>query len=77
MIRRADSYVVGNLIDDPEIRTLNKTIIAWIAGALVMVAGFFVVQGFMYVVGAAMAEAPFNFVQMAVAGIVGIPSRSR
>ena len=38
-----------------------------------MVAGYFIVQTFMYGVGAAMVETPFNFVQMAVAGIVGVP----
>ena len=38
-----------------------------------MVAGYFIVQTFMYGFGAAMVEAPFNFVQMTVAGIVGVP----
>jgi len=73
VIKGAEGYVAGKLAGDPETRTLNKTIIAWIAGALVMVAGYFVVQVFMYGVGAAMVEVPFNFVQMAVAGIVGVP----
>ncbi len=38
-----------------------------------MVAGYFIVQVFMYGFGAAMAEAPFNLVQMLVAGVVGVP----
>jgi hypothetical protein len=47
--------------------------VAWFVGTIVMVTGYFVVQVFMYGFGAAMVEAPFNFVQMAVAGVVGVP----
>jgi len=73
VIKGAEGYIAGKLAGDPEGRTFNKTVIAWFAGAIVMVGGYFIVQVFMYGLGAAIAEAPFNFVQMAVAGIVGIP----
>jgi len=73
VIKGAEGYVAGTLAGDPETRTLNRTIMAWVVGALVMVAGYFIVQVFMYGFGAAMAEAPFNLVQMLVAGVVGVP----
>lgn len=50
-----------------------RVVLAWIIGGLEMVAGYFIVQVYMYGLGAAMVEAPFNFVQMAVGGIIGIP----
>lgn len=50
-----------------------KLILAWMVGGLEMVAGYFLVQVYMYGFSAALVEAPFNFVQMAVGGIVGIP----
>ncbi len=73
VIKGAEGYVAGIIAGDPKTRTLNKTIIAWVVGALVMVSGYFIVQVFMYGLGAAMAEAPFNLVQMIVAGVVGVP----
>jgi uncharacterized membrane protein len=73
VIKGAEGYIAGTLAGDHATRTINKTVVAWFVGAIVMVAGYFVVQVFMYGIGAAMAEAPFNFVQMAVAGVVGIP----
>lgn len=50
-----------------------RMVVAWIVGGLEMVTGYFLVQVYMYGFSAALVEAPFNFVQMAVAGIVGIP----
>jgi len=49
-------------------------IVAWVIGGLEMVVGYFVAEYFFLGYGAAAyAEVPFNFVQMAVAGLVGIP----
>jgi len=73
VIKGAEGYVAGKLAGPTEGRTLQKTIIAWIAGGAVMVLGYFIVQVFMYGFSAAMVEAPFNMVQMIVAGVVGIP----
>jgi uncharacterized membrane protein len=73
VIKGAEGYIAGTLAGDHATRTLSKTVVAWFVGAIVMVAGYFIVQVFMYGIGAAMAEAPFNLVQMAVAGVVGVP----
>jgi len=73
MIKGAEGYVAGKLAGPTEGRTLQKTIVAWVAGGAVMVLGYFIVQVFMYGFAAAMVEAPFNMVQMLVAGVVGIP----
>jgi len=56
-----------------EDRGTPRVVLAWIVGGLEMVAGYFLVQVYMYGLAAALVEAPFNFVQMAVSGIVGIP----
>jgi len=50
-----------------------RVVLAWLVGGLEMVTGYFLVQVYMYGFSAALVEVPFNFVQMAVAGIVGIP----
>jgi len=73
IIKGAEGYVAGKLAGPKEERRLRETIIAWIVGGAVMVGGYFIVQVFMYGVSAAMVEAPFNLVQMLVAGIVGVP----
>lgn len=73
VIKGAEGYVAGKLAGPTEGRTLQKTIIAWVAGGAVMVLGYFIVQVFMYGFAAAMVEAPFNMVQMIVAGVVGVP----
>jgi uncharacterized membrane protein len=73
VIKGAEGFVAGKLAGPVKGRTLQKSIIAWIAGGAVMVGGYFIVQVFMYGASAAMVEAPFNMVQMLVAGIVGVP----
>jgi uncharacterized membrane protein len=73
VIKGAEGYVVGVLAGDPQTRTPTKSVVAWFVGSLVMVLGYFVVQVFMYGFGAALSEAPFNLIQMTVAGVVGIP----
>jgi len=50
-----------------------RLVLAWLIGGLEMVGGYFLVQVYMYGFSAALVEVPFNFVQMAVGGIVGIP----
>jgi uncharacterized membrane protein len=73
IIKGTEGYVAGKLAGPKEDRTVKKTLIAWIAGGIVMVAGYFIVQVFMYGFSAATVEAPFNIVQMLVAGVVGVP----
>ncbi len=54
-------------------RSLGRTLLAWVGGGLVMVAGYFIFQVSLYGLGAALVELPFNVVQMAVGGVVGVP----
>jgi uncharacterized membrane protein len=54
-------------------QNLQNVVLAWIVGGLEMVFGYFLVQVYLYGFSAALVELPFNFVQMAVGGIVGIP----
>lgn len=48
-------------------------IVAWVIGGLAMVTGYFLVQVYLYGLSGAIVELPFNFVQMAIGGVVGIP----
>lgn len=73
VIKGAEGYVAGHLAGSSEDRTLQKTLIAWVGGAIVMISGYFIVQVFMYGLAAAITELPFNTVQMLVAGVIGVP----
>lgn len=73
VIKGAEGFIAGRLAGPSEGRTIQKTLIAWVAGGAIMVLGYFIVQVFMYGLAAAMVEAPFNMVQMLVAGVVGVP----
>ena len=73
IIKGAEGYVAGVIAGDPQTRTPARAVVAWFVGALVMVLGYFVVQVFMYGFGAALSEAPFNLIQMTVAGVIGVP----
>jgi uncharacterized membrane protein len=48
-------------------------VVAWLVGGLEMVTGYFLVQVYLYGLSAALVELPFNFVQMTISGVVGIP----
>jgi uncharacterized membrane protein len=73
IIKGAEGFVAGTLAGPKEGRTMTKTIVAWVAGGFCMVGGYFLVQVFMYGVTGALAELPFNVVQMLVSGFIGIP----
>ncbi len=73
VIKGAEGYVAGVIAGDPQTRTPARAVMAWFVGALVMVFGYFIVQVFMYGFGAALSEAPFNLIQMTVAGVIGVP----
>ena len=73
VIKGAEGYIAGKLAGPTADRTLQKTIIAWVVGGVIMVGGYFIVEVFMYGISAALVEIPFNAVQMLVAGVVGIP----
>ena len=48
-------------------------VVAWLVGGLAMVTGYFLVQIYLYGFSAAVIELPFNFVQMGIGGVIGIP----
>lgn len=73
VIKGAEGVVAGYIAGDREGRTIQRTLLAWVCGGLVMVSGYFLVQVYLYGFAAAMVELPFNFVQMFAAGIIGIP----
>jgi uncharacterized membrane protein len=63
-------YIFKTDEDNPGIL---RYIFSWLVGGLEMVTGYFLVQVYLYGFAAALVEVPFNFVQMAMAGIIGIP----
>jgi len=73
VIKGAEGVVAGYIAGNRENRDLRRILVAWVVGGLVMVGGYFLVQVYLYGLGGALVELPFNFVQMLVAGIVGIP----
>jgi len=74
IIKGVEGFLVGWIM-----KYLGKSrgtyiyILAWIIGGLEMVSGYFLVQVVMYGFSAALVELPFNFVQMAMSGIIGVP----
>ncbi len=73
VIKGAEGVIAGYIAGNVNNRTKTRTLLAWVFGGLVMVSGYFLAQVYFYGLAAALVEAPFNFVQMAVAGIVGVP----
>lgn len=73
IIKGIEGYVAGYIITRSNERDLKTIILAWLIGGGLMVTGYFVVQVFMYGLGAALVEAPFNVVQMIASGVIGIP----
>ncbi|MCW4020522.1 MAG: ECF transporter S component [Candidatus Bathyarchaeota archaeon] len=74
IIKGTEGYVVGYLAGNPENRTLMKAIIAWIAGGVILVGGYWVAEAFFLGMGveAATAEIIINIPQ-AIGSVVGIP----
>ena len=73
IIKGIEGYVAGVIVTRSNERNLKILILAWVTGGALMVSGYFIVQVFMYGLGAAMVEIPFNMVQMLTSGIIGIP----
>jgi uncharacterized membrane protein len=72
LIKGTEGFLTGWMLRRGK-PNLRNVVIAWIVGGLVMVFGYCLVQIYLYGFSAALVELPFNFVQMAVGGIVGIP----
>ncbi len=74
VIKGIEGFLVGAImILDEEGSETRSRIIAWLIGGVEMVAGYFLVQYYMYGLGAALTELPFNILQMTVGGVLGIP----
>jgi uncharacterized membrane protein len=73
VVKGMEWFVSGVVVGWDGGRAPGKLVLAWLVGGLVMVAGYFLVQWYMYGISAVLAEAPFNVVQMAVGGVIGIP----
>lgn len=74
IIKGTEGFVVGYIAGDPEDRTLLKAILAWVAGGVVLVTGYWVAEAFFLGMGveAATAEIIINIPQ-AIGSVVGIP----
>jgi uncharacterized membrane protein len=72
LIKGTEGFLAGWILNRGK-KNIQYVILAWIVGGLAMVFGYFLVQIYLYGFSAALVELPFNFVQMAVGGLVGIP----
>jgi uncharacterized membrane protein len=74
VIKGIEGFLAGAImVLDGEEAGAKKRILAWLVAGLEMVVGYFLVQYYMYGFGAALTELPFNILQMAVGGIIGVP----
>jgi uncharacterized membrane protein len=72
LIKGTEGFLAGWMLRRGQ-QNAQHIVLAWIVGGLAMVFGYFLVQVYLYGLSAALVELPFNFVQMAVGGIIGIP----
>ena len=74
VIKGLEGFLAGSIVVlDERNRGVRTKIVAWIVAGSEMVVGYFLVQYYMYGLGAALTELPFNILQMVAAGIIGIP----
>ena len=74
VIKGLEGFLAGSIVVlDEGNRGVRTKIVAWIVAGSEMVVGYFLVQYYMYGLGAALTEMPFNILQMVVGGILGIP----
>jgi uncharacterized membrane protein len=71
IIKGLEGLIAGRIRQSGE--SFFVMIVAWVMGGLAMVTGYFLVQVYLYGLAGALVELPFNFVQMAIGGVVGIP----
>jgi uncharacterized membrane protein len=71
IIKGMEGYIVGYIAGDPVNRSFMKTIIAWIAGGVVIVVGYFIAEAFFLGMGieAALAEMIINIPQAIGSGL--------
>jgi uncharacterized membrane protein len=74
VIKGLEGFLAGSIVIlDDKGGGVKTKIFAWIVAGSEMVVGYFLVQYYMYGLGAALTELPFNILQMVAAGIIGIP----
>jgi uncharacterized membrane protein len=73
IIKGFEGFIAGWIINRSDDINLKTILLAWMVGGCVMVLGYFTLQVYLYGFGGAIAELPFNVVQMTVGGLVGIP----
>ncbi|MFB0543982.1 MAG: ECF transporter S component [Candidatus Bathyarchaeia archaeon] len=75
IIKGTEGFLAGWILHRGYEQSFSRVLLAWIVGGLEMVAGYFIAQAFFlgYGIGGALVELPFNLVQMAVGGGIGIP----
>ena len=74
VIKGLEGFLAGSIVVlDDEGGGVKTKIFSWIVAGSEMVVGYFLVQYYMYGLGAALTELPFNILQMVAAGIIGIP----
>ncbi len=72
LIKGTEGFLAGWILRRGQ-QNIQNFILAWTIGGGEMVLGYFLVQVYLYGFSAALVELPFNFVQMAVGGLIGIP----
>jgi len=73
IIKGTEGFVVGYLAGDPESRTYAKAIIAWFAGGIVLVGGYFIAEAFFLGMGIAAAQAEIIInIPQAIMSILGV-----
>jgi len=73
-IKGIEGLLAGLIVARGRRQSSLKIVLAWLVGGFEMVTGYLVAEYFFLGYGAfAFVEIPFNFVQMSVAGLVGIP----
>ena len=70
MIKGMEGWIAGYMSKGG---SRKRDLIAWLCASPVMVVGYFVVQSFFIAGVVAVAEIPFNILQVAAGGIVGVP----
>jgi uncharacterized membrane protein len=74
VIKGLEGFLAGAImvLDEGDGGVKTK-IFAWVLAGSEMVVGYFLVQYYMYGLGGALTELPFNLLQMAAGGVIGIP----
>ncbi len=73
IVKGIEGFLAGWIGGKGSAVSVSRMILAWIVGASEMVIGYFIVQTFLFGMGAALTEVPGNLFQLAVGGIIGVP----